>query len=204
MDRVQFPRGTTWLTRNRFKNDQGVLWMTIPVWKKGLGLQKINEVRICHEGHWAKKYLVSLKSAYANAPFFEDHVAFLEKIFSEGFERLIDLNLKIIEYLMKHLQISTPIKLLSKLEIETGEPKLSIEICRKLGGTQFSAQSGAEKYLDREGFEKEGVNLKRFNSRPPVYPQLWGHFIPNLSAFDLLFNCGSRAHDILSGKKVSS
>ena len=41
MDRVQFPRGTTWLTRNCFKNDQGDLWMTIPVWKKGLGLQKI-------------------------------------------------------------------------------------------------------------------------------------------------------------------
>jgi len=70
MDRVQFPRGTTWLTRNRFKNDQGTLWMTIPVWKKGLGLQKIDEVRICHEGRWARKHLVSLKSAYANAPFF--------------------------------------------------------------------------------------------------------------------------------------
>lgn len=43
LDEVQFPMGTTWLTRNRFKNDQGTLWMTVPVWKKGLGLQKINE-----------------------------------------------------------------------------------------------------------------------------------------------------------------
>ena len=45
LDEVQFPRGTTWLTRNRFKNDQGTLWMTVPVWKKGLGLQKIKEER---------------------------------------------------------------------------------------------------------------------------------------------------------------
>jgi hypothetical protein len=44
LDNVQFPRGTTWITRNRFKNDQGILWMTVPVWKKGLGLQKINDV----------------------------------------------------------------------------------------------------------------------------------------------------------------
>jgi len=43
LDEVQFPRGTTWLTKNRFKNDQGTLWMTVPVWKKGLGLQKISE-----------------------------------------------------------------------------------------------------------------------------------------------------------------
>ena len=31
LDEVQFPRGTTWMNRNRFKNDQGTLWMTIPV-----------------------------------------------------------------------------------------------------------------------------------------------------------------------------
>jgi hypothetical protein len=39
LDTVQFPRGTTWITRNRFKNHQGSLWMTLPVRKKGLGLQ---------------------------------------------------------------------------------------------------------------------------------------------------------------------
>ena len=46
LDAVQFPRGTTWISRNRFKNDRGTLWMTIPVWKKGLGLQNIDAVGI--------------------------------------------------------------------------------------------------------------------------------------------------------------
>ncbi len=41
MDEVSFPLGTTWLTRNRLKNDQEALWMTVPVRKKGLGLQKL-------------------------------------------------------------------------------------------------------------------------------------------------------------------
>ena len=31
MDNVQFPRGTTWISRNRWKNAQGTLWMTVPV-----------------------------------------------------------------------------------------------------------------------------------------------------------------------------
>jgi len=31
LDTVRFPRGSTWITRNRFKNDQGTLWLTIPV-----------------------------------------------------------------------------------------------------------------------------------------------------------------------------
>ena len=81
LDQVQFPLGTTWLSRNRFKNDQGTLWMTVPVWKKGLGLQGIDEVKICHEGRWAKKHLESLKSAYGKAPYFKDHLDFVEGMF---------------------------------------------------------------------------------------------------------------------------
>ncbi|MBW1804655.1 MAG: WbqC family protein, partial [Deltaproteobacteria bacterium] len=145
MDSVQFPRGTTWLTRNRFKNDQGTLWMTIPVWKKGLGFQKINEVRICREGRWAKKHLESLRTAYAKAPFFEDHLPFLEAVFTGIPERLVDLNLNIIKHLMKHLEISAKVLLLSELGIDAKEPRLSVEVCRKLGASHFLARSGARK-----------------------------------------------------------
>ena len=197
MDAVQFPRGTTWLTRNRFKNDQGILWMTVPVWKKGLGLQKINEVRICHEGRWAKKCLAGLKTAYAKAPFFEDHQNFLEELFSVRFERLIDLNVKIIRYVMEHLQIPARVVLLSEMGIQAREPQLSVDVCRELGATHFLAQGGAGKYLDPAIFQTSGVRLRFFNPRPPVYPQLWGSFIPNLSVFDMLFNCGPAAQSIL-------
>ncbi len=197
MDAVQFPQGTTWLTRNRFKNDQGTLWMTIPVWKKGLGLQKINEVSICHEGGRARKHLLSLKTAYAKAPFFEDHLAFLEEVFSAKFENLIELNIRIIRHLMECMQITTRLLLLSELGIETQEPRLSVEICKELGASHFLAQAGAKKYLDKQAFQEAGIELKFFTPRPPVYPQLWGPFISNLSAFDLVFNCGPKAHAII-------
>jgi len=72
-----------------------------------------------------------------------------------------------------------------------------VEICRQLGASQFLAQRSAKKYLDEEAFEKAGIELKFFNPSPPVYPQLWGPFISNLSTFDLLFNCGPKASDIL-------
>jgi len=196
-DTVQFPRGTTWLTRNRFKNDQGVFWVTVPVWRKGLGFQKIDEVRICYERQWPKKCLTSLKTAYAKAPFFEKHRIFLEEVFSGKFERLVDLNVEIIRYLIKYLQIPTHALLLSELGIEAKEPRLSVEICKKLEATHFLAQIGARAYLDQDLFQNAGVSLKFFNPRPPVYPQLWGPFVANLSVFDMLFNCGPAARDIL-------
>jgi hypothetical protein len=197
MDSVQFPRGTTWLTRNRFKNDQGTLWMTIPVWKKGLGLQKINGVRISYDGHWPGKHRLSLATAYGRAPYFEEHQEFVEGIFKERFEKLIHLNVTIIRYLMKHLGISSRLVLLSELGIEGKEPGLSVAISRKLGASRFLAQAGARKYLDAEAFRKAGIRLIFLKFRPPVYPQLWGAFLPNLSAFDLLFNCGPKSRPIL-------
>jgi hypothetical protein len=108
LDEVQFPRGTTWISRNRFKNDQGELWLTIPIWKKGLGEQNINRVRICYEGRWLRKHLESLKTAYGNAPYLGDHLRFLEELFVSRFDKLIDLNLALIRYLLDYLHAAGP------------------------------------------------------------------------------------------------
>ena len=197
LDQVQFPLGTTWLSRNRFKNDQGTLWMTVPVWKKGLGLQRIDEVNICHEGRWAKKHLESLKSAYGTAPYFKDHLEFVEEMFSPSVERLLDLNMEIISYLMDQLQIETKVVLLSELGIQSRGDQMLMEICKKLGASHFLAQHATKKYLKEGLFKGAGIQLKYFKPPSLIYPQLWGSFIPNLSTFDILFNCGPKARDIL-------
>jgi len=197
LDSVQFPRGTTWISRNRFKNDQGPLWMTIPVWKKGLGLQNIEDVRICHEGHWAKKHLASLQHAYAHAPYFNEHMSFVRKMFSNQYDKLIDLNLAIIRYLIRHLAVQTDIKLQSGTGIRTGGTPLLIDLCRYFGASTFLAQMPAAKYLDADLFQQAGILLKFFKPTTCIYPQLWGDFVYDLSAFDLLFNCGPKARDIL-------
>ena len=197
LDEVQFPHGTTWISRNRFKNDQGELWLTIPVWKKGLGDQQINQVRICYERRWPHKHLESLKSAYGNAPYLADHLGFLEELFAEGFEKLIDLNLAMIRYLLDCLEIPTRLILLSELGVAAKGTQLLIEICQALGAKSFLAQSQARKYLDPGLFQQEGIDLNFFKYVPPVYPQLWGDFLANLSTFDLVLNCGPKARDIL-------
>jgi hypothetical protein len=38
---------------------------------------------------------------------------------------------------------------------------------------------------------------RRFRYTPPVYPQLWGNFLANLSTLDLVLNCRPKAQDIL-------
>jgi hypothetical protein len=197
LDEVQFPRGTTWVTRNRFKHDQGSLWVTVPVRKKGLGLQKISEVKICHDRPWARKHLASLKTAYSRAPYFHDHLPFLEKTFSSEQETILEFNLAIIEHLMKALGIAANLILLSSLSIVSKGNERLVEICRSLGASQYLAQTSARKYLDHRLFSEAHIELKYVNPPRPVYPQLWGDFIANLSTFDLLFNCGPKSLEIL-------
>ena len=197
LDEVQFPHGTTWINRNRFKNDRGTLWMTIPVWKKGLGEQNINQVRICYEGRWPHKHLESLKCAYGNAPYLGDHLSFIAELFASRLEKLTDMNMAIISYLMNCLQIQTRLVLLSELGVKARATQLLIEICKTMGASAFLAQSQAQKYLDADLFRKNGIELNWFRYVPPTYPQLWGDFLANLSTLDLLFNCGPKARDIL-------
>lgn len=199
LDEVQFPLRTTWISRNRFKNDQGTLWITIPVRKKGLGLQKINQVRMCYEGNRRKKHLASLKTSYANAPYYREHLDVVEEMFSARFEKLIDLNLMTIQYLKKHLGINTPVILQSDLGVSGKGNELLIEICRKVQASNYLAQAATNKYLDAGLFADAHIELNFFKPPSPVYPQLWGNFIHDLSAFDLLFNCGPKSHEILCG-----
>jgi hypothetical protein len=197
LDDVQFPLGTTWISRNRFKNDQGTWWMTIPVWKKGLGLQKISDVRICREGRWLHKHLTGLKHAYADAPYFAEHLQFLENLFAAGTDRLIDFNLMIIRHLMLNLGVDTEIRRISELNIKATGDRLLVEICRHFDASAYLVPGAAAKYFNAGLFDKAGIELRTATPRSPVYPQLWGNFIPNLSSFDLLFNCGPRARDIM-------
>ena len=63
--------------------------------------------------------------------------------------------------------------------------------------TVYLTQQAAKKYLDVDQFQREGIQLQFFNFPYYVYPQLWDNFISNLSALDLLLNCGPKARDIL-------
>jgi len=120
-------------------------------------------------------------------------------MFSGRFERLVELNLMIIEYLKKHLGIYTPIMMQSDLGIHGKGNELLIQLCRKVGANDYLAQDGAKKHLNAKLFGEAGITLRFFGPPSPVYPQLWGDFVHDLSAFDLLFNCGPKSHEILYG-----
>ena len=160
LDEVQFPQGSTWITRNRFKNDQGTLWMSIPVWKKGLGPQKNSDVKICHEGRWHKKHLASLRQAYLHAPYCDKHMGIFERLFSSGQESLFEMNMEIISYVLGELGCTTRIIRMSELGIQEKGTRLIVDICLSLNATHYLVHESARKRLDSISFEQAGVEVE--------------------------------------------
>jgi hypothetical protein len=98
---------------------------------------------------------------------------------------------------MLNLGVDTEVRRLSELNIKAAGDGLLLEICRYFGASAYLASGAAAKYLNEDLFKKTGIDLRIINPKSPVYPQLWGNFIPDLSLFNLLFNCEPRAREIM-------
>ncbi|MDA2919380.1 WbqC family protein [Desulfobacterota bacterium AH_259_B03_O07] len=198
LDDVQFPRGRGWVNRNRLKNKQGELWLTVPIRKKGLGLQIIRNVEICNESDWRRKHLLSVQQHYANAPYLKEYLPILESIYRENNHFLIDLNMQNIKFIWDALSLKTELYLQSDLGLKGIGTDLLIKICKELQADNYLTFPVVKKYLDIAKMNQSGIKIKFPSFDPPVYPQLWGEFISNLSTLDMLFNCGEKSRGIIS------
>jgi hypothetical protein len=203
LDDVQFPRGRGWMNRNRLKSEQGELWLTVPVHKKGRGLQSIREVEVFGDSNWQRKHLRGIQQNYANAPYLDDHFPALKSIYKDNYQKLVALNVALIRYFLEALHIETELVLQSDLEVTGRATNLIIRICQRLGAQRYLTFSISAKYLDRRDFDRERIDLQLARHEAPVYPQLWGSFVGNLSVLDLLLNCGPRSKVILSSASVT-
>jgi hypothetical protein len=82
----------------------------------------------------------------------------------------------------------------SELGVEGRKSELVLNICRALGASSYYSGRAGQDYLDKDSFRRAGVEIIFQSFNHPVYEQLFMKeqgFVPNLSAVDLLFNCGA-------------
>lgn len=202
LDDLQFPRGRSWLTRNRLKNEEGELWLTVPVLRKGRGFQRIRSVEIQNEKAWRRKHLMSIRQNYVHAPYFADYFPGVEEIYSKDHLLLADFTAELISFLMRALVLRTNSVRQSEIGVGGKGTDLLIAISEHLGADIFLVLPSAEKYIDKDAMKRHGIEVLRAEFHPPVYPQLWGDFVYNLSMLDLLLNCGPRSKEIVTGQSL--
>lgn len=194
LDDVQMPRGSGVENRNKIRNYKGWQWLTIPIKKKSKGFQNVNMVEIDNSTDWAGKHYSSIVHAYTKAPFFKEHHDFFRELYSTSFNKMMDINLKIIKYIKDKLNISAELIHSSDLSIDHKGSERIVEIVKSVNGDVYLSGGGDSEYLELESFKNAGISVRDQNFVHPEYKQIHGEFISCMSIIDLMFNQGTKRY----------
>jgi len=203
VDNVEFvgkgPFG--WIHRNKIRiHNKDEHWLTVPVYQKGRFHQKINEVEINNQEHWRRKHWKAIRLNYQQSPYFDEYADELKKIYEQEWDKLINLNRTLLEWIIDCLDIEVPIAISSKQGIEGKETDLVINLCEAFGGDIYLSGTHGKDYLDRERIEESAIEILFQEFDHPTYPQpRYDDFVSHLSVVDLLFNCGPDSRGIIEG-----
>ena len=129
----------------------------------------IQEIRIDRNQDWQKKHWRGIQTAYGNAPFFEHYAEDIKLILYKNHRFLFDLNLELLECILRILSLEQDIVFSQKFIREYGpemdDLRSRIHPKKKISGAVFY--------------------------QPVDYIQVFGKdFVENLSVIDLIFNEG--------------
>jgi WbqC-like protein family len=131
----------------------------------------ISEKKISYANDWQKQHWRSIRSAYANSPYFIYYEDELLTFYENEFEFLFDYNTELLKILLKLLKIKPEIKFSESFEKEI------------------------PKDFRNSISPKSGIENEIFKPYTQVFSDKHG-FMPNLSVIDLLFNKGPEAKDL--------
>lgn len=188
-----------WINRNNILVNNSSFLFCIPLQNSSQN-KLINEISIIELNKWKLDFLKTIIINYKKSPFFEQVYPLIEKIVKNeesNLSRFIVFSLKEIN---NYLSIKTDILISSEIEknnILKGQDKI-IEICKKLGATNYINPNGGIDLYDKEIFNNNNIILNFIQSKNVNYCQFENDFLPWLSIIDvMMFNSPSQIQIIL-------
>ncbi|MEX2016380.1 MAG: WbqC family protein [Candidatus Hydrogenedentales bacterium] len=198
LDDVHFTKNG-WQNRNRIKTVNGPALLTVPVYQKAE--QRLHEVRINNETRWREKHRRTIEQAYVRAPYFGDLMPGVTEIYAADYDRLVDLNDRMLRFFLETMNVKTRIHRATDLAVPGAATDRLVNLIRAVGGdTYYSGAYALDVYLDANALANAGIALELQQWHAPVYPQRHGEFVADLSVLDLLMNCGRDSTEVLLGK----
>lgn len=197
LDSVQFERdGFT--NRNKIKlpdSQKGWTWLTVPV-GKGNSHKLIMDVEIDNSQRWNEASLSAINRIYKSSPHLKNYSQFLNGIYKKDWDNLCEMNIFIIKELFGILGLKPQIIKASELNVSSKKGDLILDICKKVGATEYISGITGKEYMDMDRSKEYGIRVTFQDFKHPVYDQVRNPhipnppFIPNLSILDLLLSCG--------------
>lgn len=179
--------------RNKIRIYHGWKYLTVPIEKKRI---PIKDVRIKNKYTikgitWQETHIKEIEDNYKDAPYYTLYEDCIETIYSNKYDKLIDLNMDLIKFLKNAFDIKTKITFASELGFVSGSTERLVDITEALGGDVYLSGPAGRDYLDVSFFGSRGISVNFQDFKHPAYKQRYDGFIPNMSAIDALFNTGA-------------
>ena len=195
--KVQFEK-KSWQKRNRLRTKEGWTYIQVPTITSGKYTQNICDVRIDNQSNWAQKHLKTIELLYRKAPYYSRYIDEIRKIYSVLWERLSDLDIHIMNYILSEMGNETPVYYDRDYEFTGHKTEMLVNMCEKLDCDSYLSNLGSQAYVQISKFEERGKNHRYIDYTGCKYPQQFVGFEPGLSILDMMMNCGSeRTREIL-------
>jgi hypothetical protein len=191
-DHVQYTKHD-WRNRNRIKTGSGPAWISVPVRFSLSAPTPIDRTPVVYNANWQKKHTRSIDMAYRSSPYYQLYQQDLLDIINTRFETISELNVNLIQWIMRQLRIETPIRFSREFSPTGNKTDMLIETLKQVGATDYLCGPASRAYLETKKFRAAGIRVEYKSYDYQDYPQLHGPFEPNISVIDLLFNCGPDA-----------
>lgn len=197
LDEVQFTKGG-YTNRVKIRKGDGTAWLTVPVTVPN-SHSAINEIQI-RPDTFTRKHLNTLRQNYARTEYVTPILELISDAYNSKYERLVDLNLHLIQCMIAYAGIKCDIVLQSELITEGKNNEMLANLASQLSASIYVAGQGARHYTEghEHVYHEQGVRVgyHEFSSRP--YNQSQGNFVSGCSLIDAMFNLGPNICEILS------
>jgi len=201
-DNVQYIQGG-WINRNRISSKNGEHLFTFSI-QDDHYQKKISERKFTEKFEFEqRKFEKTINAAYRRAPYYEEVVELLRKIFEFDHSCLSDFISVQIELISRHLNI-TPTFLKASDMMEENEDDNTqaqervIHLCKKAGGDTYINLYGGRSLYSKSSFLNQELELLFLKPELNPYPQFHSTFIPSLSIIDvLMFNSKDQIAEML-------
>ncbi|MFH1161101.1 MAG: WbqC family protein [bacterium] len=151
LDNVQYKKNN-WVNRNWFVDENNnKSFFTVTVESKAYH-KSINEVLVSPDPVWKRKLLTKLSS----------HYKYDFSSIYEG-EKLVDINMKGLEFCREKLDISVPMIMASSLPVTGTKSDLILNLLKEVNAIKYISGSFGKEYLELDAFNDNHIEVEFFN-----------------------------------------
>ena len=189
LDHAQFSK-QSWQQRNKIRDKNGELILTIPVKHCHHKESLIKDVLIDKSRNPLKKHFKSLEINYSKSRNYPFIIENLREIYSKDYDTLMELNIDLIQLGCRLKKIIPKIVYSSDLQVVGQKVEALVDICKKVDADHYLSPVGSKEYIEQNNlFRQNNIELNYQNYVHPVYQQInYSDFISHMSFIDYLFN----------------